>query len=82
MRRITATFLVASALVVSGCSRTDPIEEIPAFAVDTPDVKLISAGEGDKEQLVYSFSPQESEITVSYACLLYTSDAADDIALV
>ncbi|KAA8746726.1 DUF6263 family protein [Corynebacterium tuscaniense] len=67
MRRITATLLVASALVVSGCSRTDPIEEIPDFAVDTPDVKLISAGEGDKEQLVYSFSPQESEITVSYA---------------
>lgn len=67
MRRITATLLVASALSLAGCSSPDPIEEIPAFAVDSPDVNLISNGEGDKQQLVYAFSPQESEIAVNYA---------------
>ena len=67
LRKIATTLLVASTLTVAGCGSPDPIEDVPAFAVDAPEVTLLDAGEGEKQQIVYSFSPQETEVTVSYS---------------
>lgn len=66
--RVLSLFLAGSLSLgaLSACAEQDPIDEVPAFDVETASVQLIDAGSGDKRQLSYTGAEQDTGVEVSY----------------
>jgi len=60
------SLLLAASLGLSACAKTDPMDDVPAFEVDTATVTLEDQGDGEKRQLVYSGGEQTTTVEVSY----------------
>ena len=66
MRYRFLSLLLAASLGLSACAKTDPMDDVPAFEVDTATVTLEDQGDGEKRQLVYSGGEQTTTVEVSY----------------